>query len=204
MQLNTCLYSCLRFVSLLISYWHKNVITLQNALRIITRMHSSRMCTVRCSIRLLGGGGVCPVVVCPGRGGVCRGGRCLLRGWVYSSMHRGRTPRCGQNSWHILVKFYLAATLLRTVITRNHSSRMCTTRLSTVCALVVTRCRYWLGVPCPMSVCRAWGDPHVPCLEDGGGGGAGAVQYGHMGIPSSQQNDRYTYVKTLPSRNFVR
>ena len=41
-----------------------------------TRMHSSRMRTVRCSNHLVGGGGV----VCPG--GVCLPGGCLLRGDV--------------------------------------------------------------------------------------------------------------------------
>ena len=37
----------------------------------ITRMHSSRMSTVRCSSRLLGRGGVSAGGVCPG--GVCQG-----------------------------------------------------------------------------------------------------------------------------------
>ena len=42
----------------------------------ITRMHSSRMSTVRCSCsgRLGGGGGVCLGAVCPGRGCVCVSG----------------------------------------------------------------------------------------------------------------------------------
>ena len=39
---------------------------------IITRMHSSRMRTVRSSGRMMGGGGVCPRGVCPS-GGVPRG-----------------------------------------------------------------------------------------------------------------------------------
>ena len=47
------------------------------------------------------------------------------------------------------------------------------------------------GFLCPMS--RGWG-------------GRGEELYSMViwEPPSSQQNDRYTYVKTLPSRNFVR
>ena len=41
---------------------------------IVTRMHSSRMCTIRCSDRLLGGG------VCPGVGGVYAVGGLSVQG----------------------------------------------------------------------------------------------------------------------------
>ena len=70
---------------------------------LLTRMHSSRMCTVRCSGHCREGGlpgGVCPGVCLPGRclpGGYLPG-RCLPRGvsargvGVYPSMHWGRHP----------------------------------------------------------------------------------------------------------------
>ena len=75
-----------------------------------TTMHSSWMRTVRCSSRLLvggeGGEGVCP------EGGVCPGG--------VSQYALRQTPPCGQNSRHTLLKNYLAATSLRTVIINSY------------------------------------------------------------------------------------
>ena len=35
---------------------------------------------------------------------------------------------------------------LKSILTRKHSSRMRTTRLPTICALVATRCQYWWGM----------------------------------------------------------
>ena len=74
-----------------------------------TRMHSSRMRTICSSNRLLGG--VCPRRCLPG--GVSARG-CLPRGvCVYASMHWGRPPPRGQNSWILdtrLWKHYLSAT----------------------------------------------------------------------------------------------
>ena len=102
----------------------------------VTRMHSSRMRTIRCIGRLMGGNclpgcvclrgclhrgclprvsalswGICPGGVCPG--GVSQGGsdwRCLPRK-VFACLLGGvYTSPCRQNSWHMLVK-----TLPRTV-----------------------------------------------------------------------------------------
>ena len=55
----------------------------------LTRMHSSRMCTVRCSGRLIGG------CLCLPRGWGCLpGGRGCLPGGVYTSSPRGQTDTC--------------------------------------------------------------------------------------------------------------
>ena len=81
-------------------------------------MDSSRMRTVRCSSRLLGGGGFCPGGcllrergVCPEggclpRGGLLKEGWCLLRGCLpRGCLPRGEClPPPGQNSWHTLLK----------------------------------------------------------------------------------------------------
>ena len=78
-----------------------------------TRMHSSRMRTVHCSSRLLGG--CLPGGVCLGGGGVCPGG-CLPRGWGVSLWVSGRHPPVDR----ILDrKHYFAATTLRTVIMKE-------------------------------------------------------------------------------------
>ena len=101
---------------------------------ITTRMHSSRMRTVRCISRLLGAvsarGGVCPggvgclpggmsargvsaqgdACVCPG-GGICLG--VSAQGGVY------QTPPMNRHLW----KHYLAATTLQTAINDNLTPR---------------------------------------------------------------------------------
>ena len=69
-------------------------------------MHSSRMCTVRCSGRL-GRGGVylgdsalgvsVQGSVCLGGGGVCLGGS----GWGWGCLPWGCTPPCGQIDRHL-------------------------------------------------------------------------------------------------------
>ena len=106
--------------------------------KIKTRMHSSRMRTVHCSSRLLGGGclpgtgvsrgvGVCrgclPRGVCPGGmlRGVCAQGGCLLRDVCPMGVCQGVCTQgvshpspCEQND-RCLWKHYLAAISLRTV-----------------------------------------------------------------------------------------
>ena len=72
----------------------------------LTRMHSSRMYTVRCSSHLLGGRGVCPGEVVSARG---------VSAWGRGEVPARPTP-WGQNDRR-LWKHYLAATTLRTVIT---------------------------------------------------------------------------------------
>ena len=72
-----------------------------------SRMHSSRMRTVRCSGRRAVG------CVCPGEGCVCPGG-CLPHPHpVNAGIHTPPSP-CGQNDRR-LWKHYLSATTLRTV-----------------------------------------------------------------------------------------
>ena len=78
-----------------------------------TRMHSSRMRTVRCSSRLLGGG--LPSWGCLPQGGVCQGGGVCQTPLLW----------CEWNDW-------------QTGVTRKHSSRMHTIRLPTLCALMDT------------------------------------------------------------------
>ena len=98
----------------------------------VTRMHSSRMCTVHCSSRMQGGParkGVCPGGVCTGRvsawGLSAQESVCLgVSAWgasVQGRVCRGRClpdthPPCGQNDRQVL-KHYLAANSLRTVRT---------------------------------------------------------------------------------------
>ena len=111
------------------------------------------MCTIRCSGRLGGmypsmhwavgclltvatQGGVCPEAVCPGDvcpGGICPGVSargCLPRGCLPD------TP-CEQNDRH-LWKYYLAATLLRTVIILGEDKDY--------------GCHFWC-----LSICTTWG-----------------------------------------------
>ena len=86
-----------------------------------TRMHSSRMRTVRCSSRLLGGGvsawlvsaqgGVCLGGVC--LGGVCPGG--LPGGMCIPVCTEANNPPVDRILDTRFWKHYLAATLLRTV-----------------------------------------------------------------------------------------
>ena len=80
-------------------------------------MHSSRIHTVRCSSRLLGGGvsargGVC-LGGCLPRVGVCPGG-CLPRRCLPKGVSGIQPPPPGQND-RCLWKHYLTATTLRTV-----------------------------------------------------------------------------------------
>ena len=79
-------------------FGHTNTEILAENFECITRMHSSRMCTVRCSGRP---GGCIPA--CTGQGGICP---------VHAGIHP--TP-CEQNDRR-LWKHNLAATTLRTVI----------------------------------------------------------------------------------------
>ena len=82
---------------------------------LITRMHSSRMRTVRCSGRPLRGG-VCPGGVCLGGclpRGICLGGvsarGCLPRGCVCLGVCLPDPPPCGKNDRHVW-KHNLSAT----------------------------------------------------------------------------------------------
>ena len=64
-------------------------------------MHTARLLTVSPSLYCSGGGSACS------RGVSAPGGWLLVGvcwGWWYSSMHWGRPPSCGQNSWHMLPK----------------------------------------------------------------------------------------------------
>ena len=98
-----------------------------------TRMHSSRMRTVRCSSRLLGGlvGGLCLPGGCLPRGCVCLGVS-ALGGCIQHALRQ--TPPCGQNSWHMPVKILPCATSLRTVI--NHCTGTWEQRLRLLAARV--------------------------------------------------------------------
>ena len=118
-----------------------------------TRMHSSRMLTVRCSSHLQGRGCL------PGgwlpRGVSAQGvsaqavsaqGVCLPGEWSGVSQHALRQTLPSLPVDRILDthfwKYYLAATSLLTV-TRKHCSGMHTACLPTILVLVVTRCQYW-------------------------------------------------------------
>ena len=87
-------------------FWKKK----SRAILPLTRMHSSRLRTVRSSSHLLGeggrGGGVCPGSVCPGS--VCPGGLCVCPegclptggvcpGGCIPACTGADTPTCGQN-----------------------------------------------------------------------------------------------------------
>ena len=112
------------------------------------RFYSVKVCSRPSGGCLLPGG-------CPLRG-ICSWGVsapgfwCLLRGGgVYPSMHWGRNPPCGQNSWHTLLKI-LPCPKLRLRAVKKNPARQC---LLSVCHFWCT----WDG----FSIRPSWTDEHV-------------------------------------------